>query len=137
MQHLIIYVKLTCLVKKTLRFFFDIIGLKGVKRMEKEEKSVKKSYTGYIIIAVAIIVAAAIIPIAWQLGGKLANKDTNTAVVNNTLTNNETTNTVVDNKPVENTTTNTNNSKTTHLKQVLRRRQEQYLLYLLPCCYRF
>ncbi len=57
-----------------------------------EEKANKKSYTGYIIIAVAIVLAAIIVPIAWQLGGKLANKEAepkpNNNVVENTTNNN-------------------------------------------------
>ncbi len=56
-----------------------------------EEKG-KKSYTGYIIIAVAIVLSAIIIPIAWQLGGKLADKEgepkPSNNVVNNTINTN-------------------------------------------------
>ena len=62
-----------------------------------EEKNVKKSYTGYIIIAVAIVLAAIIIPIAWQLGGKLADKEgelkPNNNVVENTTNSGEEDNT--------------------------------------------
>ena len=66
------------------------------------EEKTKKSYAGYIIIAVAIVLAAIIVPIAWQLGGKLADKESN-IIANNTVN----TNTNINSNTNTNTNTNT------------------------------
>ena len=67
------------------------------------EEKTNKTYTGYIIIAVALVLCAVIAPIAWQIGGKLANEKKDNNIVNNVVEN------VVENI-TENTTKTTVNT---------------------------